>query len=182
LNEAISKTERCIDEYQREGSRWAVDRIIEIFIDIARYQSFCGDSYIDLPASLKRKQAVINVMNTDNHCLKWSLLASKFPAIRNPKRPTKYKPFWGSLDFISIDSLSPLTQIKKVERQNGLAINVFGYDKSIYPLHISEAPAHIPRVNLLLIEKGEVQHYTWIKGPQSTLIRPQQTSRKKAFL
>jgi hypothetical protein len=163
LNEAISKIERSIEEYQREGSGWAVDRVIEIFINIARYQPFHGGSYIDLPASLKREQAVINVMNTDNHCLKWSLLASMFPAIRNPQRPTKYRPFWGSLDFTGIDSPTPLTQIKKVERQNRLAINMFEYDKGIYQLHISEAPAHIPRVNLLLIEKGGVQNFTWIK-------------------
>jgi hypothetical protein len=43
-----------------------------------------------------------------------------------------------------------------------MAINVFGYDKGIYPLHISAAFENIPRTNLLLIEKGGVQHYTWI--------------------
>jgi hypothetical protein len=43
-----------------------------------------------------------------------------------------------------------------------MAINVFGYDKDVYPLHIGAASKHIPRMNLLLIEKGRVQHYTWI--------------------
>jgi hypothetical protein len=44
-----------------------------------------------------------------------------------------------------------------------MAINVFGYEKGIYPLHISSTSENIPRTNLLLIEKGGVQHYTWIK-------------------
>jgi hypothetical protein len=105
-------------------------------------------------------------MKPDNHCLKWSLLASKFTAIRNPQRPTKYKPFWGSLDFTGIDSPTPLTQIKKVERQNGLAINVFGYDNGIYPLHTSEASAHIPRVNLLLRSRSR---YSITRGSRTSI-------------
>ena len=55
------------------------------------------------------------------------------------------------------------SQIKRVERQNNLTINVFGWDKVVIVHHISKQPEDMPRINLLLTEKAGKFHYTWIK-------------------
>ena len=54
----------------------------------------------------------------------------------------------------------PISQIPKVEKQNSLAINVYGYTVSkkiekvtIFPYHISEEPKEKGRSNLLLISE-----------------------------
>ena len=74
------------------------------------------------------------------------------------------------------DFPTPISQIPKVEKQNNLAINVYGYTVSkkienanIFPYHISNQPKEIQRINLLFISENEPQHetkyhYCWIKN------------------
>jgi hypothetical protein len=62
-----------------------------------------------------------------------------------------------------------------------MAINVFGDDKGVYPLRISAASENIPRTNLLLIEKGGVQHYTWIKDLNRLLHSQSKFEGRKYF-
>ncbi len=96
-------------------------------------------------------------------------------------RPGKYEAHWDTIDFTGIESPTPVNQICRVERQNGLAINVFGHDKGIYPLHISDASAEIPRTNLLLIKRGTKQHYTWIKDLNRLLFDQSRFEGRKHF-
>ncbi|KAK3743261.1 hypothetical protein RRG08_058344 [Elysia crispata] len=49
---------------------------------------------------------------------------------------------------------SPISQIASVERQNNLAINVFGWDKGVIVHRLSKQPEEEARINLLLIEKA----------------------------
>ena len=58
-----------------------------------------------------------------------------------------------------------LNNINKFESHNSLIpVNVFGYDKLIYPPIISEHNyKHESIVNLLLISDDTKQHYCWIK-------------------
>jgi hypothetical protein len=62
-----------------------------------------------------------------------------------------------------------------------MAINVLVYDKGIYSLRISAASENIPRTNLLLIEKGGVQHYTWIKDVNRLLHSQSKNKGRKYF-
>ena len=53
--------------------------------------------------------------------------------------------------------------MKRIEEQNKININVFGYDKGAYPIRISKAnfPGHI---ELLWITEGKKSHYVLIKN------------------
>jgi len=162
LNIAIPTLLETLEKWTQMGSGWVVDRVLTLWIDIARYQPLRGGSYIQLPTVVRNKQAVINVKNNDENCLRWSLRAALFPVDKNPQRPSKY-PTQDDLDFTGIDSPTPVSQIKQVEKQNNLAINVFGWEKGIIVHHISKQPGSMPRINLLLIEEAGKFHYTWIK-------------------
>ena len=60
-------------------------------------------------------------------------------------------PLEDGFNFDGIDALTTINQIKKVEKQNEIAINVFGYEnKPIIVYQLSEQPASIARINLLL--------------------------------
>ena len=127
LQQAFSRLLKTLEKWTKRGSGWAVVQVHTLWLDIARYQPLRGGSYIPLPAAAKNKKAVVNVKNMDDHCLRWALRSALFQAAENPHRPTKY-PTADGLDFTDIDAPTPISQIGKVERQNNLAINVFGWD------------------------------------------------------
>ena len=72
LDEAISHLLELLEKWTQKGSGWVVDQVQTLWLDIARYQSLRVGSYIPLPAAVKNKKAVINVKNTDDHCLRWA--------------------------------------------------------------------------------------------------------------
>ena len=57
-----------------------------------------------------------------------------------------------------------LSDINKFENHNSsISVNVFGYEKAVYPLWISEHNyKRESSVNLLLISHDTKQHYCWI--------------------
>ena len=58
-----------------------------------------------------------------------------------------------------------MSDINKFENHNSsISVNVFGYEKAVYPLRISEHNyKRESTVNLLLISVDTKQHYCWIK-------------------
>ena len=164
LNQAFPTIQETLEKWTQRGSGWVVDRVEVLWLDIARYQPLRGGCYIPLPAAVRLKKAVVNVKNKDNHCLRWALRSALFPVAQGQHayRPSKY-PQQDGLDFTGIDAPTPISQIPRVEQQNDLSINVFGWDKGVIVHHISKQPRDMPRINLLLIEKAGKFHYTRIK-------------------
>ena len=89
-----------------------------MYVNIAKYQPLKGSSYIQLKDDLKRKQAIINVKNQDNECLKQTLLSALHQVEdgSHPDRASKYKPYENELNFTGVHFPTPLSQIPKVER------------------------------------------------------------------
>ena len=79
LNQFLDEVKGEIEAWSQRGSGWVVDEILEAFINIAQYQPLRGGSYMELPKKLKAKNAIINVQNRDDECLKWALRAALFP-------------------------------------------------------------------------------------------------------
>ncbi|CAG2208280.1 unnamed protein product [Mytilus edulis] len=75
-------------EYQRQGSNWTVDKVVDLTIHMARYRPLKGSSYIPLPIKLRSKHAIVNVKNKDSKCFMWSILAAMYPAKRDGERVT----------------------------------------------------------------------------------------------
>ena len=168
VQKAFTEIQKRIEKWTREGSGWVVTRVLCLYVNIAKYQPLTGSSYMELPKYLKKKEAIINVRNQDNECLKWALLSARHPVKKNAQRVTKYKDHENELDFTGIEFPTPLNQIPNVEHQNNLSINVFGYSESagIHPLYLTKDHTRDP-INLLLITKVEdgkiLSHFCWIK-------------------
>ena len=162
LEETFPRLQVTLEKLTQRGSGWVVVQVRNLWLDIARYQPLRGGSYIKLPNKLQDKKAVVNVKNKDDHYLRWALRSALFQVAKNPQRPTKY-PQADGLDFTGIDAPTPISQIGKVERQNGLAINVFGWDEGVIVHHVSKQPKYMHRINVLLIQKAGKFHYTWVK-------------------
>ena len=171
-----------LEKWTQRGSGWVVNQVHTLWLNIARYQPLQGRSYIPLPAAVQNKKTVVNVKNRDDHCLPWFLPA----ALANPAPPhhpesTTWYPNEDGLNFNGIDAPTPVSQIPKVERQNNLAINVFGWEKGVTVHHISKQPENMPRTNLLLIEEAGKFHYTWIKDLNRLLYDQSKHTWQKHF-
>ena len=152
VQKAFTDIEKRIEKWTREGSGWTVTKVLNVYLDFAKYTPLKGSSYLDLPDKLKSKKAIINVKNNDNECLKWALLSALHPVEhgRNPDRVSKYKQYENELNFAGVGFPVTLKDIPKVEKQNNLAINVFGYASVIHPLYLTKDHSASP-INLLLI-------------------------------
>ena len=171
-DEFIERIKGEIENWSVKGSGWEVERIETAYVNVARYQPLRGGTYLPLPANLAKKKAIINVKNRDNECLKWALRAALFPPQdgKDPQRPSKY-PVNDGINYGGIDFPTPVKQLDKLEAQNKkLAINVFDWENNYIIVHrISRKEPNVPRINLMLIESGEIQHYCYVKR-ESTLL------------
>ena len=70
--------------------------------------------------------------NQDQECLRWALRSALFPAKNNLNKLYSY-PKQDKLNTEGIDFTQPISQINKIERQNHIALNVYGYERAIVP-------------------------------------------------
>ena len=167
-------TNRLIElsqQFQNKGSGWQFSNVESLDINIDPFEPLSGSSYIPLPKTIADKNAIINVKNlNDNECFKWAVTSAIYTAKNHPERLNKNmrinseKFNWKGIEFpVS------LKQIVKFEKQNPFYVNVFGIEgEKVYPLRISkEREKQV--INLLLISKGETNHYCWIKNKSRLL-------------
>ena len=180
----VERTKGEIEAWSVERSGWVIDRIMVGYVNVARYQPLRGGAYFPLPANLAKKKAIINVQNRDNECLKWALRAALFPPQdgKHLQRTSKY-PVVAGIYYKGIDFPTPVKQIDKLEAQNSnLAINVFGWENNCVIVHrISRKEAKVPRINLMLIESGEKQHYCYVKKVSALLFDQNKNSNAKHY-
>ena len=184
VKESINKK---IDEFQDGSSGWTIQSIINLEVNINKFNPLRGNSYIELPLWIKKKNACINVENfNDKKCFMWSILSALYPQKKNSCRVSKYIPYENELNFNGIDDAVSLAQIPRFEKLNQISINVYGLEflknkYEVYPLYLT-SDYKKRHVNLLLIEKNYSNtdsidlkfHYVWIKD-LSRLIKSQVT-------
>ena len=87
-----------------------------------------------------------------------------YPSKINSGCTSQYKEHINKLNFTDVNFPFKVQDVPKVEKLNDISINVFGFEHGeVIPLHITPTRASI-HVNLLLISKGDKQHYVWIKN------------------
>ena len=183
LNKATPYILELLEKWTQRGSGWVVDRVETLWLDIARYKPLRGGSYIPLPAEVAKKNrggmAVLNIKNKGDDCLTYVIRAAQTPPPpHHPERVTWYKE---GLNLEGVDFPTPISQIPKVEKQNNLALNVFGWDKGVTVHYLSKQPQDLPRINTLLIEKAGKLHYTWIKDLNRLLYDQSKYEGRKHF-
>ena len=186
LRARINELKEKIAGWTERGSGWVYKGTKVVYLDTVKNDPIRGGTYIPLPQKLKDKQAIINVKNRDNACIKWALKAAHFQVAVHPERTSKYPR--DVFNFEGISFPTPLHEIPKFERQNGFAINVLGWDgEKAVILHVSEMDRPgIPSVNLMLMtaldkDTGNPKyHYCYIKS-LSRLLRQQYYDHKRHF-
>ena len=103
-----------------------------------------------------------------------------FSVVKVPQRPTKY-PIDDGLNFEGINAPTPISQIPRMEKQNNLAINIFGWKSGVINHRLRNQPLLMPRINKLLIEKNGKFHYTLIKHLNRLLYDQSKHQHRKHF-
>ena len=148
-----------------EGSGWTIQSVENHYINVVKYEPMKGSSYIKLPTELRNSaKGLINMKNEDNECFRWCHIRHLNPQDKYPQRIKKSdKAFIENLNYSGIEFPVTTKQYNKIEKQNEININVFGYEnKQKYPIYVSKEK-YEDCMNLLLITENENKHYVLIK-------------------
>ena len=166
-----------------EGSGWTIKSIDNHYLNIVKYKPINGSSYIQLPIELQNSaKGLINLKNDDTECFRWCHIRFLNPKLKNQERITKYdKEYIKKLNYDKIDFPVCNKNYNKIEKQNDININVFGYEsKQAYPLYISKEN-YTNCMNLLLITKDKNKHYVLIKDFNKFMYNQTKHKERKHF-
>ena len=188
--EAVHKElERKIDAYEHEGSGWVLHQLLKPDLHILHLEPLRASTYIELPKWIQDKKAIVNIKNNDDSCFRWTYLAAAHAGEigKNPQRLYHYKKYENELNFDGIEMPMKLHDITKFERLNNVSVSVYGAEEErkengemngyFYPLKVVKEIKE-KHVDMLLISKGETNHYCWIKN-FSRLVGSQYSKNEK---
>ena len=150
-----------MEEFQERESGWSLKSILNLVVNIYKFNSMRGSSYIDLPPFIKNKKACINVENKDDKCFKWAILSALYPARMSTNRVTNYVPYKNDLNFKGIEFPVDPRKVSKFGKQNDISVNVYYLKKKqreafdVLPRHLT-ADKKEKHVNLLFVESHYV--------------------------
>ena len=167
-----------------EGSGWLVRSVDNHYLNIVLYNQSRGSSYIQLPPELRNgRKGLINLKNKDDECFRWCHIRHLNPREGNPQRIKKVdKDYIKQLHYSGVEFPVTIKQINKIEKQNNINVNVFGYnDKQRYPIYVS-MERNEDHLNVLLITEDKNSHYALIKVPTDLCIIKQNIGRESTLL
>ena len=169
ISESIDNSNEIILEimagWLSEGSGWVYELALLHNINIVSYFPLKGKSYLKLPEELRNpKKTLVNPKNEDNRCFLWCHVRYLNPQKRDPQRiKLSDREYAQRLDYTGVTFPVTIKDMDKIEKQNSINVNVFGYDRGAYPIRISKAKFR-DHLELLWIEDGDESHYVLIKN------------------
>ena len=182
IHNSIERILELIAVWLSEGSGWVFQSVELHIINIVSYFPLRGTSYIQLPEELRNPmKGLINPKNEDNRCFLWCHNRHLNPLIVHPERITQAdRESVKRLDYTGVTFPVTVKDIPKIEKQNKININVFGYNQEAYPIRISEAN-FTDHLELLWIEEGDKSHYVLIKDFNRFMFSFNDHKEKKFF-
>ena len=179
LSKMIKEILDNLNVYQKFGSGWHFNDVLDLEIHTIEFNPIKGSSYIPLPDWIMRKKAIVSIRNKDDKCFLWSVLRYLHPREKNDSRLSDLKKYEFSLNTKGITFPMKVKDITKFENLNPNLpeINVFSVDdkKNFHPLREVSKDCK-KTIDLFLYEEDGKYHYSLIKN-FSRLIRSQITSR-----
>ena len=187
INEALQMSKQNIlnqiSQWISEGSGWTIKSVDSHYLNIVKYKPLKGSSYIQLPYELRNSaKGLINMKNEDNECFRWCHIRHLNQQEKYPQRIKKTdKQYVEKLDYSNIDFPVNVKHYNKIEKQNSININVFGYEnKEPYPIYVSKEK-YENHMELLLVTKDENKHYVLIKDFNKFMYNQTKHKERKHF-
>ena len=117
-------------KFIREKSGLVLAEIYSITLKISQFNPLQGSGYQEVPKFLANKKAIVNILNNDERCFGYSVLAALLPYYPNRYafRPLLYSDAEFAehgLDAIEYP-VSPI-DLSRIEQQLNISINVIGF-------------------------------------------------------
>jgi hypothetical protein len=155
-------------EQAKNASNYTFLSVEKLDVKTAKSKAIVGGSFIELPEFIKNKKACINIINDDEKCFIWSILAfNHYSAIKGgcKNKASTYKKYLNEIkEPDGVTYPLNIDFVPEFEKLNNLKINIFELreDNSIGILHNS-TNKYKTVVNLLWFQKDNNSHYVWIK-------------------
>ncbi|XP_063245134.1 uncharacterized protein LOC134546321 isoform X2 [Bacillus rossius redtenbacheri] len=118
VTESISKICKEEEDYMGKGSGWTLSAVKRLQLRINNLDPLCDSSYIELPACIVTKHAVINPQNFEDHmCFKWSILVKYVEGVHPERVNQRYHDLEEKFNFNNIEFPTPIKQIPLFEKQ-----------------------------------------------------------------
>ncbi|XP_030745136.1 uncharacterized protein LOC115874172 [Sitophilus oryzae] len=116
-----------LSDFQENASGWALSRVINLSVNINKYNPLHAGSYIDLPKSIKSKKACVNIQNSDDMCFAWAVTSALYPPLSS-KVADRTSSYPNPKDVLNLEGIQfPMTQkqVPRFERQNDVSVNIY---------------------------------------------------------
>ena len=148
------------------GSGWALIKIQNLKLHFAEFKPMKGSSFVDLPDWIKKKKAVINILNkTDNECFKWCITRAMNPLGKRKKEnllTKKLREQSKIFDWTRVNFPTSFEDISRFEKNNCVSVKVLGCDEEAKQIvHLRNGNGRYRfAVTLLLFE----EHYCLVRN------------------
>ena len=185
----IEPTLTSLEEFQERDSGRALTRILNLTVNVNKYNPFRAGCHFKLPRDLLLKNATIIVQSPDNASFAWAVVAALHPGERHPDRQCSYPDYVSVLNLQGIEFPMSLAQIEKFKRLNDISINVYSFEmemekpkkgSTVFPLRLTsqKRDRHVSLLYTPNHEHGDVGHFVWIKN-LSRLVSAQLSRHEK---
>ena len=182
LDEVMREISGKLTKYDINGSGWVFDIILSHDLHVSENNPTRGSSYLELPKSLRHNmKGLINIINDDEKCFLWCHVRHLNPQEGHSYRVKKEdRVFAEKLNYGGIRFPVEISQIGRVEKQNEICVNIFGYVNRVVKLRQSKE-TYKDVLNLLLIERDGKSHYVLIKDFSRLMFNKTKDRNKKHF-
>ena len=184
IDKCVKKIIEDLEVYQKNGSGWYFNEVVQLEIHIVDFNPTKESSYIPLPDWISNKKAIVNIQNKDEKCFLRCILRHLYPREDNDALLTDLKKYEFSLNTKGITFPMKLSHISKFEKLNPTTpgINVFSVNenKKFYPLRMAEKDC-LNTIDLFFYEEDGVSHYSLIKN-FTRLVKTLKTSSKNGTI
>ena len=142
IDTAIEKILNTLAKWLSEGSGWVIELVLYHYINIVTYFPLRGRSYFKLPEALRNpRKGLVNMKNNDNECFRWCHIRHLNPVKVHPERVTQAdREYVLKLDYSGVTFPVAVKDMDRIERQNQINVNVFGWSKNgaFAPIRVSK--------------------------------------------
>ena len=157
------------------NSRFVFHELLYLDVNFHQLNLMRDSSYLTLPDLLASKKAIVNPHNDDEECFKWSLITAENAGMKDPQRVSNLRKFMDNYDWSGLEFPVSIKDIGKFKTRNNISVNVLaveGRDIYIHRKGRRMGPAGTGsrsdpmgrEINLLMVSKDCIRHYTAIKS------------------
>ena len=181
INTAIRDIYKRYDSFVQRGSGWVLKKVSKFSVSIMKFKLFQGGCLSALlPRELCKKCCCVSIKNIPkNKCFFYCVVAALCENTKKNKyrKSKQHDKIIELLPFDNMEGPISIREIKYLEKNSCVSVNVYGYDKIPYPYYISEFVKKLYHVDVLLHNN----HYYLIRN-MSMFASGEKSNRRKCYV